>query len=286
MYLKDTPYQELKSSFLDYHQIQLFVKRDDLIHPEVSGNKWHKLRLNLEEAKKNNLDVLTFGGAYSNHIIATAFACEAEGIKCVGIIRGEELNEQSNSTLYRAFQRGMTLRFVSRADYKLKKLPEDISTSDYYVIPEGGANILGVQGVASSIDRSFDYIVCASGTGTTVAGYLSSKTSEKVVAIPALKGGEWLKDSILSFGGNAENLECWNDYHFGGYGKTNEVLFSFIKEVFTEYNLLLDPIYTAKAFYGLMDQIKHDKLNGARICFVHTGGLQGWNGIDKKYHPF
>ena len=271
--------------------IQLDILREDLRHPYVSGNKWWKLKYNLEEAKRLKASaIVTFGGAYSNHLSATAAAGKEYGIKTIGFVRGEE-HEDQNSTLNFCKEQGMQLHFLSREEYRAKDISR-FSFSDAYIIPEGGSNKLGVQGcgeMLSGIGEKYDFIVCACGTGATLSGLiLSALPHQKVIGIPVLKGGGFLKDDILkqlsSFGNTNKNWELALDYHCGGYGKINEELVAFIKMTKEKYRLPLDGIYTGKMMMGVMDLLskkyfpKHSK-----VLMIHSGGLQGNEGIKERF---
>ena len=256
-------------------EINLFVLRLDLVHPYISGNKWFKLKYNLEEARKQGKKTLvTFGGAYSNHIIAAAAGKEF-GFKTIGIIRGEELNEDDNSVLQFAKYCGMELRFVSREEYRKKEFN---IKDEYYLLPEGGTNELAVKGCAeiiSLIDIPFDYISCAVGTGGTIAGIISSlNENQKAIGFPVLKGGEFLKNEIEKLVQTNANFELQTEYHFGGYAKKNEELLNFISDFKSNHNIQLDFVYTGKMMFGIFDLIKKNYFEkGATIVAVHTGGL-------------
>lgn len=282
---------------MEEKKVELYIKREDLIHPFVSGNKFRKLKYNLEEAKKKNKCILlTFGGAFSNHIVATAVAGNLNGFKTIGIIRGEELANDiqntlaNNSTLREAYKNGMTFEFVSREEYRNKSNEEFINRlkekfGDFYLIPEGGTNDLAIRGceeILTQEDANFDYICCAIGTGGTISGLVNSaKMHQKVIGFPALKGG-FLKDEINQFV-KKENWNLQTNYHFGGYAKYNEDLIRFINSFKKETNVLLDPIYTGKMLFGILDLIKKDKFKkGSRILAIHTGGIQGIEGFNQK----
>ena len=281
------PLQKIEADFLTQKNVELYVLREDLIHPEISGNKWRKLKYNIEEAKSQGFkSIVTFGGAYSNHIAATAAAGQQFGLKTIGIIRGDEV---SNSTLALAKENGMELKFVSREEYKLKNAND---YSNYYVVPEGGSNTLAVKGCAEIVENitiDYDMICCACGTGGTIAGLISS-TDKKVLGFPALKGGKFLKEDIenLLFEYNPKkqynNWSLITDYHFGGYAKVKPELVDFVRDFKKNHNILLDFVYTGKMLFGLFDMIKNtDKLNGDKIVVVHTGGVQGNKGFEERF---
>lgn len=272
--------------------ITLTVKRDDLIHPFVSGNKFRKLKYNLLEAKnQKNSTLLTFGGAYSNHIAAVAYAGFEQGFKTIGIIRGEELMDKidSNPTLKFAQEHGMQFKFVSRDAYRLKNETSFIDAlkqeyGAFYLIPEGGTNSLAIKGceeILIDTDAQFDYICCAVGTAGTISGLINSALPhQKVLGFPALKG-EFLQDEICTFVKN-KNWQLVHAYHFGGYGKVNNSLIAFMNEFYKQTQIPLDPIYTGKMVFGILDLIEKKYFpDHSKILFIHTGGLQGIKGINQ-----
>lgn len=275
------------------NSISVSIKREDLIHPIVSGNKFRKLKYNLIQAKAENQDtILTFGGAFSNHIAAVAFAGKEQDFKTIGIIRGEELRNKisENPTLQFAQDCGMQLEFVTREAYRQKtelSFLENLRTKfgAFYVIPEGGTNELAVKGCEEILtveDAGFDYICCSIGTGGTITGIINSLLPhQKVLGFPALKG-EFLKDEICIFARN-ENWEVITDYHFGGYGKVTPELIAFINQFYRENQIPLDPIYTAKMVFGVMDLIEKNYFpKKSKILLIHTGGIQGIQGMNLK----
>jgi 1-aminocyclopropane-1-carboxylate deaminase len=276
---------------IENSNVTLYIKREDLIHPYVSGNKFRKLKYNLlqviQEKKKT---ILTFGGAFSNHILAVAAAGKENGFRTIGIIRGEELAEKiaENHTLQKAQELGMVIEFVSRETYRDKNSEEFIINlkekfGDFYLLPEGGTNDLAIKGceeVLTERDADFDYICCAVGTGGTVAGIINcSKPSQQVLGFPALKG-DFLKEDICKFAKN-NNWELITNYHFGGYGKVTEELIFFINEFYQQYEIPLDPIYTGKMVFGVLDLIEKKWFpDNSKILLLHTGGLQGILGMN------
>jgi 1-aminocyclopropane-1-carboxylate deaminase len=272
--------------------ITLFIKREDLLHPYISGNKFRKLKYNLAQAKKESKQtLLTFGGAFSNHILAVAAAGAEYGFKTIGIIRGEELQDkiEENPTLKQAQDFGMLFEFVTREIYREKndsKILEDLHNKygDFYVIPEGGTNDLAVKGSEEILDKNdevFDYICCSVGTGGTISGIINcSKSGQQVLGFPALKGS-FLTEDICRFVAKA-NWELITGYHFGGYAKVSEELIRFINDFYQEYKIPLDPIYTGKMMFGVMDLIDKDYFpESSKILVIHTGGLQGIAGMNK-----
>jgi len=271
--------------------VSVFVKREDLLHKHISGNKFRKLKYNLFEAQKlNKTLLLTFGGAYSNHITATAFAGKLFGVKTIGVIRGEELGVdlkktlETNPSLTFASEQGMEFYFISRTEYRNKTNPKFIDAlkqkfGDFYLVPEGGTNKLAIKGceeILTNKDEKFDYICCAVGTGGTISGIINSaKNHQKVLGFPALKGS-FLQKEIIKYTNQKNNWELINDYHFGGFAKINSDLVGFINKIKEKYNLVLDPIYTSKMLFGIDDLIKKDYFKkGTKILAIHTGGLQG-----------
>ncbi|WP_084532490.1 1-aminocyclopropane-1-carboxylate deaminase/D-cysteine desulfhydrase [Arenibacter palladensis] len=283
--------QEVDLSILSKKQVTLVVKREDLLHPFISGNKYRKLKYNILEAKQRGLDtILTFGGAYSNHIAATAYAGNLYGIKTIGVIRGEELSENwmLNPTLAEAHRHGMDFRFISREAYRrksestfLKLLDKDLGP--YYLIPEGGTNVLAVKGceeILTPQDRDFNVLCSSVGTGGTLAGIINSSLSyQRIIGFPALKG-DFLKKDIRNFTAK-ENWEINTDYHFGGYAKVSEALIEFINYFKEKTNIPTDPIYTGKLLFGILDLVKNDYfIPGTKILAIHSGGLQGITGMN------
>jgi 1-aminocyclopropane-1-carboxylate deaminase len=291
------PLQKICSSLLQEKQVELWVKREDLLHPNIPGNKWRKLKYNLQDAKKQKLDtLLTFGGAYSNHIAAVAAAGKEFNFNTIGIIRGDE-HPTLNPTLQFAISQGMQLNYVSREQYKHKNDPAFLVelTEQYnapYIIPEGGTNVLAVKGCAeiiNDIQLDFDYICAAAGTGGTVAGLIAGLAGTKhVLGFPALKGGEFLQSEIDELvhnfcGRNYSNWELMTAYHFGGYAKVKPELIHFIRDFQEQFHIPLEPVYTGKLFYGIFDLISKGYFAaGSRIIALHTGGLQGNAGFQER----
>ena len=277
--------------------IKLYLKREDLIHPSISGNKWRKLKYNMLMAHEMKVSsIITFGGAFSNHIYATAAAGAACGINTIGVIRGEVV-KPLNPTLKKASAWGMELVSVSRKAYKNKTSKEFLASLEskygqYYLIPEGGSNVLALKGCAEigSISEKFDYWCLSCGTGGTLAGLVSGVDKQsKVLGFPALKGGRFLQDDISNLlrEANINSPVSWElitDYHFGGYAKLPDDLVTFIRKFRSKYEILLDPIYTSKMMFGVLDLIKKGFFpNNSSILALHTGGIQGFTGIEEKY---
>ena len=292
--LKNSPNQFVRN--FETSGISLYIKREDLLHPEVSGNKFRKLKYNLIEAKnqqKNTL--LTFGGAFSNHISAVAAAGKMLNFKTIGVIRGEELGEDpektllENPTLKFAASCGMQFEFVSRAAYREKHLPEFEEKlrekfGNFYLLPEGGTNELAVKGceeILTDSDKDFDYICCPAGTGGTVSGIINSALAhQKILGFSALKGNFLIPE--ISKYTSKDNWKLITDYHFGGYAKISAELISFLNDFQKKYQIPLDPVYTGKMLFGIFEMIEKSEFpRNSRILAIHTGGLQGISGMNR-----
>lgn len=273
--------------------VELFIKREDAIHPIISGNKFRKLKHNIEVAKKKGKKtLLTFGGAFSNHIAAVAEVGRIYNFKTIGIIRGEELASKinENTTLKYAKDCGMVFKFISRASYRDKNNSAFVEAlknefGDFYLIPEGGTNALAIKGceeILTQADSSFNYICAPVGTGGTLVGLINcSKPNQQVLGFSALKG-DFLKEDISKFA-KQDNWTLITDYHFGGYAKINAELITFINEFKAVNNIQLDPIYTGKMLFGIQDLINKNYFpEGSKILVIHTGGLQGIAGMNAK----
>ncbi len=296
-----SPVQELQNELLSRFGIRLLVKRDDLLHPDISGNKWRKLKYNLIHAKENgDGQLLTFGGAFSNHIAAVAAAGKTFHFKTIGIIRGEKVLPL-NPTLSFAKACGMELHFIERRTFRKKNEPafiENLSSKfgDFYLVPEGGTNCLALKGceeiiteISTQITPLPDYFCVACGTGGTVSGIISALNNEKkVIGFSVLKG-DFIQNEVSTLLKNCHahlltNWQICNDYHFGGYAKFNPELVAFINNFKSEFDIPLDPIYTGKLFYGVFDLIRQGHFKkGTTIMFIHTGGLQGIRGFNQRF---
>lgn len=281
--------QFLNHSLLEEKQVHVAVLRLDQVHSEVSGNKFFKLKYNLEEAKRQGKKtILTFGGAFSNHIFATASAAQLGGFRSIGIIRGEDA-DSNNPTLAHAQKMGMQLHFMDRANYRKKTSQEFVEElkaqfGDFYLIPEGGTNELAIQGTQELLgDRAeeFTHIGVCIGTGGTFAGIASSlKSHQKLIGFSSLKG-EFIHHEIANLLKSNQihptgSFEIRTDCHFGGYGKHKPDLIEFMGWFHDEFKIPLDPIYTGKMAFGTWDLIKKDHfLPGSKILLIHSGGLQG-----------
>lgn len=260
--------------------LDVSVLRLDKIHPVISGNKWFKLRYYLKDAKaKRKKSILTFGGAWSNHIIATATAGKIKGFNTVGIIRGEEPAVLS-PTLLNARAQGMQLVFIPRNEYSEKNIPAAFKTEDHYIIHEGGYGKLGAEGAATILDdltETYTHFCCASGTGTTAAGIANAAKEKSVIAVSVLKNNNSLRgmiEPLLDEG--TRPPELIHDYHFGGYSKYQPALLQFMNELYRHTQIPTDFVYTGKLFYGVRDLIKRNFFpSESRILLIHSGGLQG-----------
>ena len=294
MEFETTPIQEITNPTLVEKGLRLLIKRDDLNHPIISGNKLRKLKYNLAEAKaQKHHTLLTFGGAFSNHIYAVAGAGKAFGFKTIGIIRGEA-QAPLNPTLAFAKACGMQFHYMDRTTYRNKTSPQVQSQLKkqfglYYMLPEGGTNELAIKGceeVIHEVDTAFDVLCCPVGTGGTLSGLIIGlKGDKKVIGFSSLKGS-FLENEVseLLKGYGQKKLTNWqiqNDYHFGGYAKVKPVLTDFINNFEKVCQIPLEPIYTGKMFYGIFDLIEKDYFpKGTTILALHTGGLQGNAGFD------
>jgi 1-aminocyclopropane-1-carboxylate deaminase/D-cysteine desulfhydrase-like pyridoxal-dependent ACC family enzyme len=295
--INEVDLEEVKFPGISTSDFKIFVLRIDKLHREISGNKWFKLKYNLIEAEKlNHKTLLTFGGAYSNHIYAVASAGKEFGFDTIGIIRGEEYFPL-NPTQQFAVDCGMKLFYLNRAEYKNrndKAFQEKlkIKFDNPYMIPEGGTNqlaLMGTEEIVNHIKTNFDYICTACGTGGTIAGIISSlKGEKKILGFPALKGGEFLENDIreLVTERSSQSYNNWKlitEYHFGGYAKIDISLINFINEFESINNFKLDYIYTSKMFYGIKELLKREYFSkGIKIVLLHTGGIQGNKGMISK----
>lgn len=283
--------QQIDTALLKEKGIHLGIKRDDLLHPLISGNKWRKLKYNLVHMKAlKKTELLTFGGAFSNHVHACAAAGKLFNLKTHAIIRGPEL-DNNNPTIQFAKQCSMQLHVVNRAEYRQRHEQEYLNAlqtrfPNAYIIPEGGTNsfaLLGCEELVKSLPEH-DYLICPTGSGGTLAGLIEgSKSSTQVLGIAVLKQAEYLKDEIRKLSTKANNQNNWQlltDFHDGGYGKFSPQLWQFCQYMNHNHNLPLEPIYSGKMMYALWQLIQQDYFPaGSKIIAVHTGGMQGLNGL-------
>jgi 1-aminocyclopropane-1-carboxylate deaminase len=276
--------------------IQVAVLRLDKLHAVISGNKWFKLRYYLEEAKaQHKKNIVTFGGAWSNHIIATAAACKMNGLKAVGIIRGEQPAELTE-TLLNAKDWGMRLVFIPRSDYRDKYVPDELLTKENYLINEGGYGVQGARGAATILDhcpKDFTHYCCAAGTGTMTAGLVNATAAgQKIIGISVMKNNRALKEMIASLIGRKEHelpavpvqgpvaagpdWQLIHEYHFDGYAKYQPQLLQFMNDFYLRSGIPSDFVYTGKLFYAITDLVQKDFFSpGSRLLVIHSGGLQG-----------
>ena len=283
--------QEIFDAFFKEKEIKVFMRRLDLINSPISGNKYFKLKYNISKAlEEKNDTIVTFGGAYSNHILATSIISKEVNIKCIGYIRGEK-TLPLNPTLNDAINNGMQIRYISRKEYKR------INNEDYlnflkqkhknsYIIPEGGTNKLAVKGAELIInsDDNFQFICCPIGTGGTISGIInSSSKNQQIIGFSSIKGVNKIIDDIDSFT-NKNNWKINDDYCLGGYAKVSSKLINFIYDFYEDKNIALDAVYTGKMMMGIIDLILNDNFpKGSNILVIHTGGIQGNRGINERY---
>jgi len=287
-----SPVHQIKNKLFNELDLKVFIKRDDLIHPIISGNKWRKLKYILLKAKaQNKTHLVTFGGAYSNHLLATAAAAAKFGFKAIGIVRGEAVN---NDTLFLCKLHGMELIFTDRDSYRDKHtLFEKYfgNNVEAFFIDEGGASAEGARGcseLVNELEETYQHIFCASGTGTTAAGIINGinehQLSTQFNAIPVFKNGGFIKNEIDRFLTAPADYHLHTDYHFGGYGKTTPELIKFIKQFVTDTGILIEPVYTGKMLYALFDLAQKNYFKpDDKILAIHSGGIWGLLGMKDKF---
>jgi 1-aminocyclopropane-1-carboxylate deaminase len=287
-----SPVHQIKNILFDNKGLKVFIKRDDMIHPIISGNKWRKLKYILLQAQaQNKAHLVTFGGAYSNHLLATAAAAARFGFKATGIVRGEEVQ---NDTLFLCRLHGMQLIFTNRESYRdkpalFKKYFAD--DTDAFFIDEGGASPEAAKGcseLVNELNQRYDHIFCACGTGTTAAGIINGLAQHNLPtqfnAIPVFKNGDFIKNEIDKFLTTPTNYQLHTGYHFGGYGKTTDELITFIKQFVKDTGILIEPVYTGKMLYALYDLATKDYFKpGSKILAIHTGGIWGLLGMKDRF---
>ncbi|AWB68823.1 1-aminocyclopropane-1-carboxylate deaminase [Saccharobesus litoralis] len=291
MFNLPSPLQQINSPLLKQSAVNLWLKRDDLIHSQISGNKLRKLTGYLQQKPQH---IISFGGAFSNHLHALAAACQNQQIKLTAIVRGEA-SQQHNATLTALHNIGANLHFVDRQTYKLRNNADYLAqlqanNPKATIIPEGGYGHLGLHGLATLLNEvrqqlKADYFVCPVGSGTTLAGLCKHKKHhEKLLGICAIKGGEYLAQEVAQLAQRATDdfsLNC--DFHFGGFAKIKPELIDFCIEFYQQHNVLLDPVYTSKAMYAVYQLIAQGHFTKqSNIVFIHTGGLQGWQGMIER----
>jgi len=283
---EDVPIQRVQFAGLIFDILRL-----DKIHQGASGNKFFKLKYNFLEAEKNGFKkVLTFGGAFSNHILATAISAKSSGFESIGIIRGDKI---SNPTLKLAQEYGMELHFINREDYRQKETEDFIENvkrkfDSPFIIPEGGTNELALNGTAeihNYIPKHYNLITACFGTGGTLAGLINGKAEhQKILGVSVLKG-DWVKEELKNLVDHGKaNWDVTTNYHFGGYAKWKQDLIDFISEFYEKTAVPLDPVYTGKMMYGLMMEWKKDNISSDdHILAIHSGGLQGIAGFNQRF---
>tara|TARA_B100000214_G_scaffold332735_1_gene274421 strand:+ start:146 stop:1042 length:897 start_codon:yes stop_codon:yes gene_type:complete len=284
--------EEITCNLLKKHKVSLYLKRIDQLDDYISGNKYYKLKYNIIEAKEQGATaLLTFGGAYSNHIVATSYAAKKNGFKSIGIIRGEK-TFPLNPTLNLAKKNGMNLYYLSRKDYKLKANVNFLNKlklkfSNFYLIPEGGTNTLAIKGSQEIINKNDNqnFLCCPVGTGGTITGIINAKhNNQKVLGFPAIKNFYLLQKDIEKWTKN-KKWNLINHSYSGSYAKINKVLVDFINDFYIRYNIPLDGIYNGKMMIGIFDLIKRKYFpKGSRILAIHTGGLQANKGLNERFN--
>lgn len=285
-----SPEQKIVHPLYTKNNIEVYIKRDDMIHPFVSGNKWRKLKYIIQKAQKEKKRTLvTFGGAWSNHLLATACIGAQYQFRTMAIVRGDEIK---NPVLDMCKLFGMELHFVSRQDYKDKHkiFTELPNNEDYFFIDEGGASLeatLGCQEIVDELKENYDHMICAAGTGTTAAGIAqgikNNNLTTQLHVIPVLKKGDFILNEIQAYNIHTQQITLHLDYHFGGYAKVKPELISFIKEYVKDTGIMIEPTYTGKTMFALHDMIEKGIFkSGSKILYIHTGGLTGLLGqLDK-----
>jgi 1-aminocyclopropane-1-carboxylate deaminase len=269
---------EIHDELFEQKHVRVFVKRDDLIHPIISGNKWRKLREYIQIAQYNgHKHIISFGGAYSNHLYALAYAGNELGISTTGIIRGHELTSESNHYLTQMKKWGMDLIFLERSAYQEKMIPEGIKQNNSLIIAEGGFGELAITGIAEIIkelgSERYDHIFCPVGTGTTYLGLCKSKQKSSIHGILTLNNLTEIESNSELLGIPLENLH--SDYIFGKYANQPKELVDYCNTFSEKHQIKIEPIYTGKMFYGLYDLINKDSFQpGSKLLALHTGGIK------------
>ena len=293
---KKSEFQEINEPLFEQMGVQVFMLRDDLLHSEISGNKWRKLKYNVLEAKSKGLNTLvTVGGSHSNHIAAAAAAGKEFGLKTIGIIRGYEAYRK-NKTLKQAAELGMEIRFLDKVEYArmeerhLPQLQEELG--DFYFVPLGGGNSLGTKGsmeIVNDLPSNTTHISVPCGTGSTLAGIsLGASKEQHCLGFPVMKNGIFIYDEVREFQkkfSSQKEFELFTDYHFGGFGKMKPELITFINQFYKQHQIALDGIYTGKMMFGLYSLIERGHFpKGSVITAIHTGGVQGNQGLMERYN--
>jgi len=287
-----SPVHQIKNKLFDEQGLRVFIKRDDLIHPLISGNKWRKLKYTLKKAaEQSKTHLVTFGGAYSNHLLATAAAAAKFNFKSTGIVRGEEIE---NDTLFLCRLHGMELIFTDRDSYRNKPALFEKhfgNNTEAFFIDEGGSSAESARGCAELVNeltQPYDHIFCACGTGTTAAGIINGLQKHHLLtqfhAVPVFKNGYFIKDEIDKYLITPTDYKLHTNYHFGGYAKANDELIGFIKEFIASTGILIEPVYTGKMLFALYDlAAKGYFKQGSNILAIHSGGIFGLLGMKEKF---
>jgi len=288
-----SPVHQIRNPVFDEKGLKVFLKRDDMIHPIISGNKWRKLKYQLKRAKQEEkTHLVSFGGAYSNHLIALAAAAARFGFKATGFVRGEEV---MNDSIWMCRMHGMQLIFTDRASYRNKPALFDKyfgNDEKAFFIDEGGASAEAARGCSELIDelpQTYQHMFCACGTGATAAGLMNGIKNNHMDtvfhAVPVLKNGDFMADEIRRYQTYPQPFELHTEYHFGGYAKTTPILIDFIKNFIATTGIMIEPVYTGKMLYALTDLARKDQFApGSHILAIHTGGLWGLLGMKELFN--
>jgi len=288
----NSPVQKIEDAVFSSQNLELYLKRDDLIHPLISGNKWRKLKYVLQEAQlQHKTHLVTFGGAFSNHLLATASAGATFNLKTTGFVRGENVQ---NDTLFMCRLLGMRLIFVDRESYQHKSelFNQNFKNDpEAFFIDEGGASALAAKGCSEMVDElteKYDHLFCACGTGTTAAGIVNGLTNNNLStqfhAVPVLKNAGWMQQEIEKYLIKEASILNHINYDFGGYAKTTPELVAFIRQFIAKTGILIDPVYTGKILFAVYDLAKKNHFKpGSKILAVHTGGIFGLLGMKDKF---
>ena len=281
--------QKVEIDELSHYNIDFYMKRDDLLHPYVSGNKWRKLKYNLQSCKKQGIGaILTTGGAFSNHLSAVAAACKERGIRATGLVRTHRLDEQ-NPTLRFCLSRDMNLRQIHR-NTSVEEMEAMAREMQAYWLPEGGSNVWGLKGAAEVVEEIYaeltpEYLFVSVGSGGTLAGIAQVLPSTcRLVGISSFVNARITKKLETEYGLKLANYSHIDDYRFGGFGKYRTELIDFAMRFYERCRIPLDPIYTVKTAWAILEMAKKGMIpSGSRVVMLHTGGLQGWKGFRYRF---
>ena len=298
IHFNEPTFSKLNTDFFGNNNLEIFMLRLDEIHPVISGNKLFKLIYFLQEAKKSrHKKIITFGGAYSNHLAATAFACKELKIKSVGIVRGEKPKVLSPTLLF-CLENKMQLEFISRDSYKKTNekgffhpdsYRDENKYGEHILIPEGGFSVKGKEGAGLIdqyfTDKNFTHVCLPVGTATTFAGLVDTNKNEtEIIGFGVLKNFHDIEKRFAELKVNPRKKYSFiGDYHFGGYAKKTNELISFMNDFYEQNKIALDFVYTAKMMFGIYDLIQKKYFpDGSKILCIHTGGLQGNSSLQSK----